>query len=628
MAGSRSFTLLLAGSPCEHLVIENLKRCPSLRAHGRWASVRRGIHVSLIPRALLRMFPILNMNDEKQLGSTASLAIRPPLAAHANSASASLPQLTLKTEEKPLRRKSSFVRRLDSSEDIPSSHGSIVVAEYLSPFNSEASSYKTDNWDSIAQQISPPPEQPPVEPEVDENVPQRLSLGTTPIIYGHGTPLTTIIEQKSSNPTMRDSSSSTSATRSLVRPRSASDLSTSTTSGYARTPFPSNSPLRSKFSASGIIRRLESLSADDSLDSIKLSWPAGYIPTDGGPRSNSPIDQIYAQPLKPLQPPIQRPSTPPGMPSWTAAQQRPRPAQAPNQARRGWRLHEASSVLSRLFGNSDTSGQATGSPQTENITNPAYGIRGPWDGVPAQRRSVTPPVLRGAPRFRPPRSGHGPARLEMHPFARAQVFDSKLDTADTVSGSATAIAGPSVPVTEPSNQPQPVLRLKGKRKLGQRVRFTPSTADGGAELQRDTTATGADVQVCPHKRSASVQLQFINHEREERTSLPAAPAVQDPMLNDSTLVSSMSCQSLPLTTDHNTAHETAFASRSRCWRCRLDAASRKMGRAWDKSSRWCCWYCCGVDTNEILEDDAGSIRTATSNAPQVRSFEWERSRSR
>ena len=317
----------------------------------------------------------LKMSEEAHL--IAPKPVRSPLNTATNAQPSTAFLLTVDKNNniiekgKKVRRKSSFVRRLDSSEDLPSSHDSIFIAEYLSPYNSEDSVYKTENWEKIEPSIplSPRLELPSLNlPSVsslssqnnDENSTTCLSIGITPILYGHGTPLTTIIEQKSSNPTLRgEEGSTTSATRSLARPRSASDLTTSSTPNSSlrlqRSSAIGGSPLRNlHFSTSGIIRRLESLS-DNSAETIKLSWPAGYDPQrpplrsksnlDGGSDScpTSPISQVYAQPLRPLQPPIDRPATPEGMPSWTAAQQRQSRGalNAQGEVRRGWALHEA-----------------------------------------------------------------------------------------------------------------------------------------------------------------------------------------------------------------------------------------------------------------------------------------------
>lgn len=585
---------------------------------------------------------------------------------------------------KKVRRKSSFVRRLDSSEDLPSSHDSIFIAEYLSPYNSEDSVYKTENWEKIEPSIplSPRLEFPSLNlpsssssssQNNDENGNARLSIGITPILYGHGTPLTTIIEQKSSNPTLRgEEESTTSATHSLVRPRSASDLTASSTPNSSlrlqRTSAIGGSPLRNlHFSTSGIIRRLESLS-DNSVEAIKLSWPPGYDPQrasfrrksslDGGSDScpTSPISQVYAQPLRPLQPPIDRPATPDGMPSWTAAQHRqPRGGLNPQgEVRRGWGIHEASSMLQRLFSNRSQHNGVSDSTEREGeqetaTTRSGYGIRGPWDSVPGHRRIVAAPVLRGAPRFRPPRSAHGVAMLEMHPFARAGriTMGVKGDSVNALgipmpvmpgipptpgfTMKAVTPEGGHVPVTlvdegavasgSATGHRSLSQRVAGRRKPGQRVRFTPSTADPSATIQRESGTFVVDVKVCPHKKKtasgdfggtsggaiplaavpvgefgvpASV-LQSPPRGRElERDGLGMHPVPPNHSRMPIWMAHGARSPIMPISPlDHG------FKGRSKCWKCRLEVVYDTMDKVWDRTQKLMCWYCCGADAEAV-----------------------------
>lgn len=652
------------------------------RAYAYWFSQSSHTCIGYPTPGIVKRYMCLKMSEEAQL--IAPKPTRSPLNTQTNAQTNAISLISNK-DGKKVRRKSSFVRRLDSSESVPSSHDSIFIAEYLSPYNSEESGYKLETWDKSDQQIplSPSLELPtlPSPPsENDENGNQRLSIGITPILYGHGTPLTTIIEQKSSNPTLRESTSSTSAIRPLARPRSASDLTTSTTSFHSRPTHVGaalgGSPLRNlQFSTSGIIRRLESLSADASVESIKLSWPAGYDPQraswrgksslDSESAPTSPINEIYAQPLRPMQPPVERPGTPDGMPSWTAAQQRQPPiANAQGETRRGWVIHEASSMLHRLFSNRSQPGAASSTQdetQEPATTTSGYGIRGPWDSIPSHRRTVSAPVLRGAPRFRPPRSAHGVARLEMHPFASAGGLQvsSKSDTADVGVAPATAVstttrrgsysnavARPAPSATPDGNggevaagtqHRQVSLRAKGKRKPGQRVRFTPSTADPGTTSQREFgTFTGPDVKVCPHKRATNGGVQLWDASaaplvgaHDAAVSVPASTSVA--MAHDSLLLSTnrtpvTDCQTLPLSgvdgtrSPLNAAQRGGFTARTHCWKCRFENAAEKMDRVWDATARWCCWYCCGIDMDEVKEVSIGGPDVGV----RVRSFEQVR----
>ncbi len=294
-------------------------------------------------------------------------------------------------------------------------------------------------------------------------------------------------------------------------------------------------------------------------------------------------------------------------------------------------------MLSRLFGNNTNSSEtAQSQPSTgrgadtpESATSSGYGIRGAWDGVSAHRRTVSAPVLRVAPRFRPPRSAHGMSRLEAHPFARAEVMPFKSDAVESAAASGASVAGAAL-VLPPGTVHQVNVngRAKGKRKSGQRVRFTPSTADGVATGSEER-ATEPDVRVCPHKksgkfsgeerRSSDVQmLEVAPHPQPPRPALsippqeslvhnsnPASPTISDPLANSQTLLLSERCQALPLTRLSGdtmtllTPVESSFKPRSECWRCRAEAVAEKLDDMWEKGTRWCCWYCCGIEVDEM-----------------------------
>ena len=180
--------------------------------------------------SLTRWFMVLNANmaEESLLDSDAPANIRSPLIPHTNIKPVTI---TAKSAKK-VSRKSPFARRLDSSESIPSSHGSIFAAEYVSPHASdEDGGYKIEKWQAIGSSARPSAteEQPPPLLSNDENSDVGLPVGNTPILYGHGTALTTIIEQKSSSATMR-TISTPSPVRTLTCPRSTSDLSSSSAS--------------------------------------------------------------------------------------------------------------------------------------------------------------------------------------------------------------------------------------------------------------------------------------------------------------------------------------------------------------------------------------------------------------
>lgn len=575
------------------------------------------------------------MTDDTELETNAPALIRSPLNTQTN---AIFPISSPKTGQR-VRRKSSFVRRLDSSESVPSSHDSIFVAEYLSPLNSEDSGYKIDPWQNIDSLTQLPPadedELPSLNTDNDENTSRCLSIGNTPMLYGYGTPLTTIIEQKSSSTSMRTSTGTTSPTRSLIRPHSASGLSTSTTSASGKPQFPSSSPLKVQFSASGMILPLGSFSSDDS-DAVKLLRPrgndadravgAGQSSTDcqTPERYPSPINEIYAEPLRPLQPPVLRPSTPPGMPSWTAAQQR-RPRVAPSVATRGWGIHGASGLLQRFFGNGPSTATPSSDPAAAALppargaeSGSGYGIRGPWDAVPPQRRSISTPILtdRGIPRFRPPRSGHGVTALEMHPFARAEIMTTKSGITDTTTTRRRSHSSAFVGPPNAGNETRQVnSRPTGRRKRGQRVRFTPSTTDCGTMSHYTDAAPidlPPDVGVCPHRRASSstVQMQEVAAPHSVDDVSSPSRTLPDPLENrtDHPIAGRfhLSHPSQAFPDMSATPSQGPSVPRSRCWRCRLEELIAKMDSLWDSNTKWCCWYCCGIDMDQVGDEMEGT----------------------
>ncbi|KFY24557.1 hypothetical protein V493_05168 [Pseudogymnoascus sp. VKM F-4281 (FW-2241)] len=584
------------------------------------------------------------MAEESLLDSDAPANIRSPLIPQTNTKPATI---TAKSTKK-VRRKSSFARRLDSSESIPSSHGSIFAAEYVSPHASEDGGYKIEKWQAIGSSARPSltEEQPP--PPLlgnDENSSVGLSVGNTPILYGHGTALTTIIEQKSSA-TMR-TISTPSPVRTLIRPRSTSDLSSSSASASLQKQPPKASHIRGEFSISGMIHRLASFS-DEDVGTIKLSWPEGYDPiankpkgaaksSDGGPPEMQEITfrEIYAQPLSPIQPPIDRPATPPGMPSWTAAQQR-RPRAVPSTPAQTTGFHRATVRVQRFFGYEPLSraGNRASGPAS------GHGICGPWDIVPSRRRCVSVPntAVSGAPQFRPQRSGHGITALEMHPFARAEARTSTARTQEATTtrrriSSAPAVAGGSRSSRRSSEQvPARPVKPKGKRKPGQRVRFTSSTAAVAAASQSPPT------EPTPERRRA-ISLKSCHHRLVSMPNLPSHEITPSSVSGETpmpqTLPHALPAGSLDNHPDHlptfplfpavsgqESARSTEQPSPQSslrpkngvCWKFQVKAALSQVNEVWDSCTVLCCWHCCRFNAMRRAGDPAvEGLRSEASN---------------
>lgn len=186
------------------------------------------------------------------------------------------------------------------------------------------------------------------------------------------------------------------------------------------------------------------------------------------------------------------------------------------------------------------------------------------------------------------------------------------------------------------------LRAKGKRKPGQRVRFTPSTADPGTSQRESGTFSDPGVKVCMHKKrkesEGNVQLWDVTaaplagaHDASgPLSSHPVAPstggveAVDALLLNTNRTPVSQTMPPVPgFSMDGGRSRaqsaESRFTARNHCWKCKLENAAEKMDRAWEVGVGWACWYCCGTE-GEQRELRIGSPDVAV----RVRSFEQAR----
>ncbi|KAK8908999.1 hypothetical protein QC760_003339 [Botrytis cinerea] len=353
-----------------------------------------------------------------------------------------LPRITSpqQTPANNIRRKGSFIRAIpDSSEESPlSSDNSIFEAFLFSNSNSEDSVHKFDTLPRSKQAACE------VSSSNDENMRQTSTSTqldttvTTEFLYGHGTVLDTITEQKSYG-TMR----------SVTRTKSADDISTSPLLGH-----------RDSFTiAKNRPRHKQSFSLDD-IWCIKDSYHDACAMIDQAARRRLSIHEVYAKPKEPLLAPPERPDTPPGCPSWTEAQ-KPGPRQhlIPHHTRlqRLLRMPSSGLTLSPTPARSFSTGRVVSAPG----------------------------LTRLPPRFRAPRSVY--SAIDTHPFSSAPVH--KIDPEPPIEAPRPIVAPilshhprtSSLPSAAPLTSTHPTGKGKGKAK-SKFVRFTPSATARDSEL--------------------------------------------------------------------------------------------------------------------------------------------------
>jgi hypothetical protein len=417
---------------------------------------------------------------------------RLPLSSLANSP----PQTPTLLQCKRIRQKPSLIQRIGSSEDIPSSHESIFHAERFSNTSSE------DNGSGSWHKITLSPISTPIASiniiGNNENIRNQLlapTIGSTPILYGYGTALTTIVEKKSTTTMSRVSS---------VNPRSASEISLAISStqnllGYRNSShLPSTVTLRSP-------RQRRSFSADD-LVFIKRSYHEACAMIERGTGDSSPIHNIYAEPRTPILPPIERPATPPGMPSWTTAQNRP--VQNTVQPHH-WSVTGTQNRLQRFLGI-----QPSAIKFSSHIPVPvALQHSNQSNRVAEGGRSASSSIpTRIPPHFRPTKSGHETGPLESHPFHHAARADAKSDAISTLSGTQTF----NPPL---SSRPGSPLRSskatsRGKRR---RLRYLHIVDSLGPNVFASHSIGSVRDEVspqCPHRQGRQATLQSLNQSTE------------------------------------------------------------------------------------------------------------------
>lgn len=524
-----------------------------------------------------------------------------------------------------IRRKSSFIHRIDSSEDQPSSHESIFEAEYVSNVNSEDSGQRLDSRPTTTANPLGGIAFSSMIAHNDENARERpiyLSVVETPILYGHGTPLATIIEQKSAT-TMR------TTTPALSRPRFTPDFSSCLAPATPRLAYCDSMELLSTSTMSSP-RRRNSFSADD-LELIKRSYHDACTTIARNARRAFPVDEIYAQPRRPVVPPPNRPGTPPGMPSWTAAQIAPRNT-ARNQVQ-ATVVNGTTNRLQRFFRIQPRSLElASRVPVTAaNI----HSSRGPRDEI---TRTVSRPlpgsteVLRYRP-FRPPRSGYGTGPLD-HPFLRAGLANRKSNDAPTTSGLSPQAVGSSARAVR-SNA---VAGKRGRKQVQRARSLTSRRAPNDSSAYVREGNASVPPEQCHHRRgriatmrnlSSSIQVPESDPSIARYTALPnniprevAQFSNEPPLVAEQSNLNAIDFPTCPLisSTIEQSPSPNAVPTSStprlpvnqptiqapietrplnqQCWRCRVSFLFDKIDDIWDNTTHWCCWYCCGVDMDD------------------------------
>lgn len=515
-----------------------------------------------------------------------------------------------RTPPKQIRRKGSFVRRVDSSEESPSPHGSIFEAYYQSATNSDESGHP----DTLLIKAFPVPGQPAPSPEArenNENAKMRPASTNTfdahegPFLYGRGTVLETITERNSLG-----------SIRILTRSKSADDLTTFPFLGLQDSFILTKNPQHKK-----------SLSLDD-LDLFKDPYHQVITSIEHATEKPLAIHEIYAQPKAPIQEPPHRPETPPGIPSWTEHQLHA------SQRRPVRRTHARLRHFFSIRGSRAEPRQAT---------------------VAAGNRSVSAPEGR-APRigrFRPPRSVYG--RLDQHPFNRAptavvdpfprlsilpqptskrksvrftpsatardsEIVSSPAGNELTTSSSIAQTEAISPTRSQPSQPNTPEKQRQCPHRIGRRKGFLRLK-------HSNSTITGVDFQSIlsnPLTRAESMaslphlpppspsHLTSSTSSRHRDTNWDArtvdTEVISNAFSNSSTThlmtgaliapSSSPTPESQRSSHLNNGATPAHLTENTRCWKCTLTTTREKLDKI-RKGSASCLWFvCCGFEADE------------------------------
>lgn len=517
----------------------------------------------------------------------------------------------LQINHKKLRHKTSFVHRLDSSKEPPSSPTSIFDAENLSGA-SEDSTQMSESW--------------PLPPS---NIPFRRSFPlrnisnsgqarfatiskimlagtdtTTPVLNGGPSKgLATIVEQNS-NSTIR----STASDSTLPYPHSTSDLRSSIQASAPHLLMRGNS---TDTNSSHSPRRRFSLSADDLL-AIKHLYHrtlSNIESTVNNPTSSVPFDlhEDYIAPCRPLHCPPER------LP----------------------RLHRATNRFERLLGlESNAMGSSRGIlPRVRTAASNTNSTRPVSTNVFASHRIFSTPTedsARQNPGIHPSESTHG-AELVQHPLIVAipgprssslgkteQGFPvtscSRIRVRDGTSGLNQRLHE-NEPETIQYTRLQPLAQLarkvmmprsKTRGVLLQRHRqvggqWAPAS-NGGLRLEAIMPAAVASpslpllhlsksantIQVCRHKSTVSLRDNVPVIPRDD-VGLPRN--VTTDRTNEIHIEQAASAVVVPAPSPHQEGQNL-------CWRCHAAGIRDAINGLWKTSTSSLCWYCCGEQTRE------------------------------
>ncbi|XMA17010.1 hypothetical protein WAI453_009801 [Rhynchosporium graminicola] len=489
------------------------------------------------------------------------------------------------TPKNTIRRKGSFIRLADSSEESPSSHESIFEAFCFS--SSEASSNKGDNID-IPSRIPRPVKK---NDENSREVSPSTLIDTIQFRYGHGTALATITEQKS-----------VTTLRSKARTKSADNS--------PRIPFLGH---RDSFTISKTPRRQISFSLDDIVE-IKRSYHNACAVIEQEICKSLLAQEVYAEPKIPIQAPPDRPPTPPGMPSWTESQiltiPRRRQSLARTQAPR-------QNMIQRFFNLSNT-GSKTGNEDRD--------------------RAVSAPLPgHTAPRFRPPKSVYGP--IDQHPFTKAPIARLQSEMSPVLSTtrrkrlqkdqrvrftpSATArdseanmlqaaIESTRTTAAHPFQPFSGIIASPSRKGCSHRH----SRRSKLIAMKPNVTTVAEDIDTrClpPYHRSDELApwspigpstrpYSPISPTQAELDSLCVTDSIRDHTASVSStahlMTGAITATAPPLPTITKQRDFPDLTKEKWCWKCAAQTAFRKLDDWWMKSAGFVCFVCCGFDLDE------------------------------
>ena len=516
-----------------------------------------------------------------------------------------------KAPPKQIRRRSSFIRRVDSSEESPSPHGSIFEALYHSTTNSEDSvhfdSLPTRHLPISSRSVSPSDPRDNDENTKQQQTSKNVLIGNeNQFLYGRGTLLETITER-----------TSLGSIRIIARAKSADN-------------FQNDPPLdrHESFGSEKSPQRKKSLSMDD-LDLIKDSCDQQHALDQHETQNPLEIHEVYAQPRTPIQEPPHRLDTPPGMPSWTEHQLRP------PQLRPGLRT----SISFRQF---------------FSIRSSGTGATTDGQDLPSGRRSASAPVGAQAPRiarFRPPRSAYSP--IDQHPFNRAPTaaIDPFLQQPVSVKASGKRKVVRFTPST--TAQDTEVVPLQTEIEQGC---FSSPHANSqiGSNPNQSAPSSASPVKQrdCPHRKGRHAAFNRLKHSDSTLTGIDYQAILSHPLIRERSHASlprppppsptHPTSSGWPLSGESNwyigvidtepisgacstssTTHLMSGAliapspspthasslrdnqpllhlstKNKRCWRCKLESLGQKLARIRNKGAG-CLWFvCCGFDSDE------------------------------